>query len=81
MPNARSQARLAYVEPHGEEPVVNILEVHESARKLYQAHGDKAELEAAQKARSLRESGHVDEAENWQRIREAIAQMRGAGNS
>lgn len=60
---------------------MNILEIHESARKLYQAHGDKAELEAAQKARKLREAGHEDEAADWQRIREAIAQIRGAGTS
>lgn len=60
---------------------MNALEIHESARKLYQAHGDKAELEAAQKARQLRESGKEDEAADWRKIREAIAQMRGAGNS
>lgn len=60
---------------------MNALEIHESARKLYQAHGDKAELEAAQKARQMKESGKEDEAADWQKIREAIAQMRGAGNS
>lgn len=60
---------------------MNVLEIHESARKLYEAHGDKAEFEAAQKARQLKESGKEDEAADWQKIREAIAQMRGAGNS
>jgi len=60
---------------------MNVLEIHESARKLYEAHGDKAEFEAAQKARQLKENGKEDEAADWQKIREAIAQMRGAGNS
>lgn len=60
---------------------MNVLEIHESARKLYEAHGDKAEFEAAQKARQLKDSGKEDEAADWQKIREAIGQMRGAGNS
>jgi len=57
---------------------MNMMEIHENARRLYQAHGDKAELEAAQKARLLKEKGNVEEAEDWVKIREAIAQMRGA---
>ena len=57
---------------------MNALEIQESARKLYQAHGDKAELEAAQKARQHKENGNAEEAEDWKRIREAIAQMRDA---
>lgn len=57
---------------------MNALEIHDSARRLYQAHRDKAELEAAQKARQLRESGNIAEAEDWQRIRQAIAEMRGS---
>ena len=56
---------------------MNMMEIHENARRLYQAHGDKAELEAAQKARLLKEKGNVEEAEDWVKIREAIAQMRG----
>jgi len=57
---------------------MNALEIYESARKLYQAHGDKAELEAAQKARALSEDGKPDIAEDWRKIRAAIAEMRGS---
>ena len=57
---------------------MNAVEIHDSARMLYEAHGDKAEFEAAQKARQLEKSGDTKEAEEWRRIRKAIAEMRGA---
>ncbi len=57
---------------------MNAVEIHESARKLFQARGDKAELEAAQKARELSEAGDIEAAEDWRQIRAAIAQMRGS---
>lgn len=56
---------------------MNFLELQESARKLYEAHGDKAELEAAQNARQHKEDGDEEQAKDWQRIREVIAEMRG----
>lgn len=52
-------------------------EIQEHARKLYQAHGDKAVLEAAQKAKSLEETGSQDDARIWRRIEAALKQMRG----
>lgn len=52
-------------------------EIQEHARKLYQAHGDKAVLEAAQKAKSLEETGSADDARTWRRIEAALKQMRG----
>lgn len=52
-------------------------EIQEHARRLYQAHGDKAVAEAAQKARSLEETGSAEDARTWRRIEEAIKQMRG----
>ena len=51
-------------------------EIIDYARRLYEAHGDKAEAEAAQKEREARESGDVDGADNWARIRLAIHDMR-----
>ena len=60
---------------------MDVLEIQESARKLYQAHGDKAEFEAAQKARQYKELGNAEVARDWKRIREVIAQMRGAHSS
>ena len=52
-------------------------EVIEYARALYEAHGDKAEAEAAQKAKQCEEAGEVEEAENWRAVRKAISQFRG----
>jgi hypothetical protein len=52
-------------------------EIQEHARKLLQAHGDKAVIEAAQKAKSLEESGSADDARTWRRIEAALKQMRG----
>jgi hypothetical protein len=50
----------------------------EYARALYNAHGDKAEAEAAQKVRECEETGKTGEAEDWKAIRTAIKEMRGA---
>lgn len=51
------------------------------ARALLDAHGNKAELEAAQKMRLCAEQGKHDEAEDWKQIRMAISQMRGPRQS
>ncbi len=54
-----------------------VTQIREHARMLYQAHGDKAEFEAAQKARAFEESGDEAQAREWRAIREAIHEMRG----
>lgn len=51
------------------------------ARALYQTHGDKAELEAAQREHHFREEGNDAEAENWRSIRGSIRRLRGANQS
>lgn len=48
------------------------------ARALYEAHGDKAEAEAAQKMKAAEEAGNVTELEDWRAVREAIRGLRGA---
>ncbi|MCY6380554.1 hypothetical protein [Hoeflea prorocentri] len=48
----------------------------EHARQLLDAHGDRAEAEAAQKAIDLDAKGKVEDAENWRRVRAAIHEMR-----
>jgi hypothetical protein len=48
------------------------------ARSLYDAHGDKAEAEAAQKAAAARDAGDADESEKWDKIRSHIKELRGA---
>ncbi len=57
---------------------MDIKKTEEYARALYNAHGDKAEAEVAQKMRKCDEAGKTDEAGDWKKIREAIRAMRGA---
>ncbi len=56
---------------------MDALKTAQHARALYSAHGDKAEAEAAQKAREFDATGNVEEAQNWQAVRASIRQMRG----
>ena len=51
--------------------------IDDYARRLYAASGDKAEYEAAQKARDCEARGAEDEAEQWRRVREKIRILRG----
>ena len=60
---------------------MNINEIQRHAYTLYAAHGDHAELEAAQSERKSLESGNKSEAEDWRRIRSAIKLMRGPNES
>lgn len=63
---------------------VNFMEATETAKiahAFYHAHGDKAELEAAQRENHFREEGNEAEAENWRSIRSSIRRMRGANQS
>ena len=53
-------------------------EISRVAAAYYSAHGDKAEAEAAQKAVKAEAEGNAEEAANWQSIRLAIKEMRGA---
>ena len=55
--------------------------IQEHARRLYEAHGDKAEFEAAQKARQHEEKGELEQAASWRKVRDAISEMRGPHES
>jgi ATP-dependent helicase/DNAse subunit B len=55
--------------------------VAEYARSLYEAHGDKAEAEAAQRARQSRKAGNSEEADTWEAIWRAVSEIRGAHES
>jgi hypothetical protein len=57
------------------------IDIHDYARQLFDARGDKAVVEAAQKARSLEEQGQREEAETWRHIEAALKLMRGAHES
>jgi len=55
--------------------------ITEYARALYNAHGDSAEAEAAQKARQHEDAGDTEQAKEWRAIRAAIREIRGAHES
>lgn len=53
-------------------------QIDDVAQRLYRAHGDRAEYEAAQKAKDCEERGAGEEAESWRSVRERIRIIRGA---
>ena len=57
------------------------IETQEYAQQLRQAHGDKAIVVAAKKARSFEEKGNIKEAEIWRHIETALKLMRGPHQS
>jgi len=56
---------------------MDAIKIAEYARQLLSAHGDKAEAEAAQKAGAAEKAGNADDADLWNKVRAAIATMRG----
>ncbi|MEZ5874207.1 MAG: hypothetical protein R3D30_05055 [Hyphomicrobiales bacterium] len=52
-------------------------EIHDYARRFVGAHGDKAALEAAQRASQCEKQGDKAQAQDWRRIEAAIKEMRG----
>ena len=53
------------------------VEIQDYARQLFEARGDKAVADAAQKARALEAEGKKDEAETWRRIEAIVKEMLG----
>lgn len=51
-------------------------EIIDYARRLLEAHGDKAEAEAAQKMRELEAQNDAKQVETWRKIRSAITELR-----
>ena len=60
---------------------MEMAKITQYARSLYEAHGDKAEAEAAQKAKALEDAGDTAEAETWRAVQRAIREIRGAHES
>ena len=60
---------------------MSIVQIDDYARRLYSAHGDRAEYEAAQKAKDCEARGDTDTAEQWRQVREAIRVLRGPHES
>lgn len=52
-------------------------DIAQYAHALYEAHGDKAEAEAARKASDEEAAGNEAAAEKWLKIRRHIKELRG----
>ena len=57
------------------------INIHDYARQLLEAHGDRAVAEAAQKASAYEQKGEKEQAETWRHIEAAIKIMRGPSAS
>jgi hypothetical protein len=53
------------------------IDIHDYARQLLDAHGDRAIVEAAQKASALEQQGQSEQARTWRQIEAALRSMRG----
>ena len=60
---------------------MSMVQIDDYARQLYSAHGDRAEYEAAQKAKDYAAKGDTETAEQWRQVREAIRVLRGPNAS
>jgi len=57
------------------------MDIHDYARQLLEAHGEKAVAEAAQKALACKERGDDEQAETWRHVEAALKLMRGPHES
>lgn len=55
---------------------MDMKQVHNYARKLVEAHGETAELEAAAKLNQAEKSGDDERISNWRRIRAAVRERK-----
>ena len=56
---------------------MDMSQIDDYAQRLYNAHGDKAEYEAAQKAKAFEAQGDAENADQWRKVREKIRILRG----
>ena len=57
---------------------MRMADIHDFARQLLEAHGDKAEAEAQHRAHKAEQENDKEQAEDWRRVRAAIREMRGS---
>jgi hypothetical protein len=53
------------------------IDIQDYARRIFDAHGERAIAEAAQRARALEDNGEGEEARTWRHIEAAIKLLRG----
>lgn len=56
---------------------MNAADISTLAHQLFAAQGAKAIAEAAQKAESCRQAGDAEQAKLWERVEEAVRELRG----
>lgn len=56
-------------------------QVHNIAKRLYEAHGLKAEVEAARELQEAERAGNDEQKDLWRRVRSAVHDMKGARES
>lgn len=56
---------------------MDVTKIHELARRLYDAHGNAALAEAAQKAVQCESEHDLEQAQVWRRIEKALIEMKG----
>lgn len=61
--------------------VVKATEIHNVARRLFEAHGASAIAEAAQKAVAYEQERDQEQAGMWRRVEAALKEMRGPRSS
>ena len=57
------------------------MDIQDYARQLFEAHGDRAIAEAAQKAGAFEQRGEKEQAETWRRVEAALKLMQGPHES
>jgi hypothetical protein len=60
---------------------MNATDISALAHHLFATQGPKAIAEAAQKAASFRQAGDSEQAKVWERVEEALREMRGPRQS
>lgn len=60
---------------------MEMTQVHNIARRLFETHGLKAEAEAAQKLQEAERAGDEEQKDLWRRVRAAVHDMKGARES
>jgi hypothetical protein len=63
------------------ETAMDMFQVHNIAKRLIEANGLKAEVEAAVKLREARQAGDTVKIELWQKVQSAIHEMKAAHES
>ena len=74
---SHASAYIPLIANNMEDSDMQVMDIQEHARKLREARGDLALVQAAQKARHFEQQGDTKQAETWRRIEAALRHMQG----